>query len=315
MEKTELYELRDIVKVYQTSKVKTVALRGVTTKIHKGEICLVMGPSGSGKSTLFNILGLLDSPTAGDLIIEGENSKEWIKRDFMEYRRDHIGFIFQNSNLFPNLNVYQNLMISMHHLDAPFEEKERSIEYYLKRVGLEEKKDSMPDELSGGQKQRVAIISALIKKPTVIIADEPTAELDMQKKKEVIELLLELQKDNEDISILIASHDDFFKNKVDRMLYIQDGLLVKDGAITREERAERDENADTRDVPVILMKINDIIACPRCHSKSIKKFFDDSDKNVRVEKMNAIGIGTVYCEECNFNETKEYIFYQIKRSD
>ena len=309
MEKTQkkpdrLYELNDIVKIYESRSVKTPALRGVNFEVNKGESILITGPSGSGKSTLLNILGLLDVPTTGKFLISNEDAQKWNKKYINRYKREFIGFVFQNSNLFPNLTVWQNLWIELYDLGLDAEEKKERIEMYLKMIGLSQKRHNYPDELSGGQKQRVAVIAAVIKHPSVIIADEPTAELDMQNKEKTIELLFKLQNLNPSLTIIVASHDDIFKEKMQRVINIVDGLIIKDGSpqISQNKKLVTQNNE--------IFEFRKVLSCPNCGNHGIKKF--QNDQNIRIIDSKAIGLGTLYCDKCGFNESKEYILYIIK---
>jgi len=309
-ENREIIKLFDVVKVYSESKVKTTALRGITVNLSVGSVNLIVGPSGSGKSTLLNMIGLLDSPTTGDLIVDGESTRNWSRKEILNFRRENIGFIFQNSNLFPNLNVMDNLLVSAHNLKKTQKERKDLAASFLRKVNLEEKRNSMTWELSGGQKQRIAIVSALIKNPRIVIADEPTAELDIENKIKVIELLMRLREEIPETCIIIASHDDIFKRYVDRVLNIQDGLLIADGQLNSIPQVQN----SIQKAELSLQKISEIIACPNCKSKLVKKFYDPS-KNVHISGDNVIGTGTIFCNQCQYNETKEYIFYKIEKTE
>jgi putative ABC transport system ATP-binding protein len=308
--------LIDIVKVYESAEVKTPALRGITMEIRSGNSYFIQGPSGCGKSTLLNIIGLLDDPTTGEVRIGDQRIDNWTHEQKLVFRRENIGFIFQNSNLFPNFTVYQNLLASLHYNKLNREEKDKRIEMYLKAIQLEEKKQSFPHELSGGQKQRVAVIAALIKKPLILIADEPTAELDLENKKRVIDLIFDLKADNKNCCILVASHDIFFEERADFVIKLQDGLKVEDRSRLKPLDSNRNQAAQietTTANPFTEFRL--VLRCSKCNSTNIKKFASDKTATVRIVGENAIGMATIFCLDCNYGETKDFILYGIKSSN
>jgi putative ABC transport system ATP-binding protein len=301
---TILLKLVDVVKIYESRQVKTPALRGINLEIRPGETVLITGPSGSGKSTLLNLFGMLDTPSAGKLLIKGEDTSIWTQNDIEGYKRDSIGFVFQNSNLFPNLTVWQNLWMELHAQKITDGEKEKRISEYLNVVSLGEKSGNYPDELSGGERQRIAVLSALIKSPSIVIADEPTAELDMKNKEKTIELLFELQEVNPRITIIIASHDDLFKERVHRVINIVDGLITKD-AINQPGLMGNHEAVHAE-----IEELSKILSCPRCGNRGVKKF--QNDQNLKVVDTKVIGQATIYCDQCGFSESKEFILHVLK---
>lgn len=304
---SSIIKLDDIVKVYLSGEVKTTAIRGISLELKEGKTYLVVGPSGSGKSTLLNILGMLDSPTAGNVYFKEENVSKWSMKQQMMFRRKNVGFVFQNSNLFPNYSIYQNLKIALYYSKLSKVEKENEIKMMIGSIGLEGREKSLPSELSGGQKQRVAVAAALIKKPTILIADEPTAELDMENKSNIIDLILDLHNYSSKTCIVIASHDSYFKERVNVIIQLEDGLKLNESmSIKKEKKPESQEEK--------IIEIKKVLSCPSCNSNSIKKFYNDDDKHVRIVGDSAIGLGTIFCSDCGFSETKEYILFRIRRT-
>jgi putative ABC transport system ATP-binding protein len=222
-----MIELKNIKKMYRVGSSELWALKGISLKVDKGEFIAFKGPSGSGKSTLLNIIGLLDTPTEGEYLIDGVSmsSKDSNHKKRSQCRAQYLGFIFQNFNLIPELSIYENVEIPL--LIAGEKPKDRKEKVYqiVEEVGLISHIRHRPGELSGGQMQRVAIARALVKNPPLVIADEPTANLDTKTGQEIIQLMKELNRKLQ-ITFLFATHDENIKNYMERTYYICDGQLV-----------------------------------------------------------------------------------------
>ena len=215
-------QVKDLKKYYGNKPNIIKALDGVSLTVEKGEFIAVVGPSGSGKSTLLHMIGGLDTPSSGNIIIEKQNLRG-NNDDLTIFRRRHIGFIFQNYNLVPILNVYNNIVLPLH-LDGR-QVVQQFLDEVLTYLELEDKKDRMPNSLSGGQQQRVAIARALITKPSVILADEPTGNLDSETNKKVLQLLRETSK-KYDQTIIMITHDLEMAKQADRIVKIIDGKII-----------------------------------------------------------------------------------------
>ena len=215
-------QVKDLKKYYGNKPNIIKALDGVSLTVEKGEFIAVVGPSGSGKSTLLHMIGGLDTPSSGNIIIEKQNLRG-NNDDLTIFRRRHIGFIFQNYNLVPILNVYINIVLPLH-LDGR-QVDQQFLDEVLTYLELEDKKDRMPNSLSGGQQQRVAIARALITKPSVILADEPTGNLDSETSKKVLQLLRETSK-KYDQTIIMITHDLEMAKQADRIVKIIDGKII-----------------------------------------------------------------------------------------
>jgi putative ABC transport system ATP-binding protein len=216
-------EIKDLKREYVMSKdVSVEALRGVSFNIEKGEFLSVVGSSGSGKSTLLNILGGLDWEYEGDIIVDGKNIKEY-DHDF--YRRYVVGTIFQQFHLIPSLNVEENILLPYKFSKRKGEDVNQRLEYILKMVGLEDRRKHLPKELSGGQAQRVAIGRALIDSPKIVLADEPTGNLDSKTGDSIISLLEDLNK-KEELTIILVTHDQKIAKKTKRIITLVDGKNV-----------------------------------------------------------------------------------------
>lgn len=214
----------DLKKDYPLGKTLVPALRGVDISVEKGEYLCVAGPSGAGKSTFLNLIGLLDRPTSGGIVFDGVEVHNLDPKRFHRFRRDRIAFIFQSFNLVPVLDAYENIEFPLLVQKVPTAERRRRIDAITEEVGIREWLNHKPDELSGGQRQRVAIARALVTKPEVIIADEPTANLDSVTGRTILELLRRLNRE-EKTTFIVASHDATLIKDADRMIRIVDGLV------------------------------------------------------------------------------------------
>lgn len=222
----ELVILRDVWKIFSMGNTEVQALRGVSLSIHRGEILSIMGPSGSGKSTCMNMIGCLDRPTKGDVIINGRNTATMNENELATFRNKTVGFVFQQYFLLPNLNVLENVMLPLRYQKIPIEERRERAQEALVRIGLADRLTHKPNELSGGQRQRVAIARATVTKPMLILADEPTGALDSETGHSVLDLFQEINA--EGTAIVIVTHDPEIGRTAPRMVRIKDGLLSED---------------------------------------------------------------------------------------
>ncbi|MBI2333344.1 MAG: ABC transporter ATP-binding protein [Chloroflexi bacterium] len=223
----EVVKIENITRTYQVGKVETKALRGVDLSIGNGEFTALVGPSGSGKTTLLQMIGCLDQPTSGRVIIDGRDVTTLNRNQRADMRKGHIGFIFQFFALIPTLTAYENvempLLLNGH---SPKERRDRVLEL-LEAVDLTDRANNRPDQLSGGQQQRIAIARALAPKPALILADEPTANLDTENGKQVMEIMKRLNKETGE-TFVFATHDPRVINYASRVVTLEDGLIVKD---------------------------------------------------------------------------------------
>jgi putative ABC transport system ATP-binding protein len=217
-------ELKNITKVFGKGENRTTALAGIDITVKPGEFVAIMGPSGSGKSTLLNIIGLLDTPTGGEYTLDGKTVKTQRESGLARVRRDKIGFIFQSFNLLPRYTTLQNVALPMIYSGVSPRQRKRRARELLKQVGLADKVKSRPNQLSGGQVQRVAIARALANQPSLILADEPTGNLDTKSSHEIISLLKKLNKAG--ATIVMVTHNPDLARQADRTIHIVDGQVA-----------------------------------------------------------------------------------------
>ncbi len=227
-----MIELRNIKKTYQMGEAAVHALDGVSVKIEDGEFVAVIGPSGSGKSTLMNVIGCLDLADEGEYWLNGQLIDDYTQRELGIIRNKEIGFIFQQFNLLAKLTAYENVELPLIYQGLGMAERKKRVTESLEKVGLSDRMKHKPNELSGGQQQRVAIARALSTHPTLILADEPTGNLDSQSGKEIMNILIELHEEGR--GIVLITHDNDIADKAGRRLHMLDGKIDKDTAIGGE---------------------------------------------------------------------------------
>lgn len=222
---TTIIEIKDVWKTYKMGQVDVHALRGVSLEIKKGEFVAITGPSGSGKSTLMNMVGCLDTPSKGFVKLKGKDISKLKESDLAQIRGKTIGFIFQQFNLLPSLTAKENVTLPLMFQGIDLEKREKSAKKFLELVGLQDRSHHTPNQLSGGQQQRVAIARALSGEPELILADEPTGNLDSKSGKAVMDFLLKRWKE-EKTTLVIVTHDEKLAQMAPRRIYIKDGLIV-----------------------------------------------------------------------------------------
>ncbi len=232
-QKIKMIRTESISKIYRSKEVETIALNQVSINIESGEFLSVMGPSGCGKTTLLNVLGLLDVPSQGAYFFQGKNMVELNEKARSEIRRKEIGFVFQSFNLIEELTVYENIELPLIYLDKPRKERRALVEQVMDRMKMSHRHKHFPSQLSGGQQQRVAVARALVNSPSVILADEPTGNLDSKQGNEVMDLLAQLNEQGTTIVMVTHSaHDAAFSSRIIRLL---DGELLSENRTSQNE--------------------------------------------------------------------------------
>ncbi len=219
-----MIKVENLCKSFRTEDVETIALNNVTFEVNDGEFVAIMGPSGCGKSTLLNILGLLDNPTSGKYYLNGREVQGLREKDRTNVRKGEIGFVFQSFNLIDELNVAENIELPLTYMDIKASERKRRVEEIMKRMNISHRAQHFPHQLSGGQQQRVAIARAVVFNPKMILADEPTGNLDSKNGAEVMRLLTELNQ--EGTTIVMVTHNDHDAAQAQRTIRLFDGQVV-----------------------------------------------------------------------------------------
>ena len=218
-EENKFLEIVDLKKGYGSGETRQEVLRGMTFSVARGEICVLLGPSGSGKSTLLNIIGGIDSADAGFISIGGDKLEDMGEKALTQYRRKHLGYVFQLYNLIANLNVKENIEVGAYLSDAPLD-----IDELLHTLGLYEHRHKLPNQLSGGQQQRVSIGRAIVKNPDILLCDEPTGALDYATSKEILQLIENVNKKYGN-TVIMVTHDEAIRNMADHVIKLRDGTV------------------------------------------------------------------------------------------
>lgn len=229
---SELIRITDLNKIYDSGAVQVHALKNINLTIQQGEFIAIMGHSGSGKSTLMNILGCLDRPTDGQYLLDGIDIADQSNDELSDIRNQKIGFVFQAFNLIPRTSALKNVELPMIYAKMPAKARVERAKMLLEKVGLGQRLDHQPNELSGGQKQRVAIARALANQPPILLADEPTGNLDSASTIEIMELFTQLNK--EGVTVIIVTHEDDVAAFTNRILWFEDGQLVRDRKVEKQ---------------------------------------------------------------------------------
>ncbi len=237
MDNHVVIEAKDLTKTYQMGEIEVQALRGASLQVQRGELMAIMGPSGSGKSTLMNILGCLDQPSAGRYCLEGVDVAQLNDNKLAQIRGKRIGFVFQSFNLLPRTSARNNVELPLVYMGVGFGERRRRAVAALELVGLGDRLHHKPNELSGGQQQRVAIARALVTNPAIIMADEPTGNLDSKSSEEIMGIFQHLN-EAQGITIIFVTHEADIAVHTRRIVRLADGMIVEDRAIANPRRAE-----------------------------------------------------------------------------
>ena len=226
-------EIKNVKKSFGEGESRQEVLKGIDLEVNKGEICVLLGPSGSGKSTLLNIIGGIDTADEGYISINGEKTADMNEKALTRYRRRHLGYIFQQYNLIPNLNIKENVEVGAYLSDSPLD-----VDDLLKTLGLYEHRHKLPNQLSGGQQQRTAIGRAIVKNPDILLCDEPTGALDYKTSKEILKLIAEVN-EKYGSTVIMVTHNDAIKLMADRVVKLRDGV-IRHNTVNEQKTAAAD---------------------------------------------------------------------------
>lgn len=227
MNNTPLVQLENVSRIYQQGKVQVNAVTEFSMNVQGGEFSVLCGPSGSGKTTILNLIGALDEPSVGTVRLEGRDLAELGRSALARLRRDRIGFVFQSYNLNPVLTAFENAEFVLSLQNIPYEERRKRVMDVLGEVGMAELANRRPDELSGGQQQRIAIARAIVSRPAIVLADEPTANVDSATAEAILDLMAQLNRD-QGITFLFSTHDQRVMDRARRLIHLRDGRLERD---------------------------------------------------------------------------------------
>jgi putative ABC transport system ATP-binding protein len=223
----KVVEISDVLKTYHDTEVEVKAVNGVTLSFEKGDFAVIVGPSGSGKTTLLNLIGGLDQPDGGEIIVAGHRLSELKPSELIDFRMEHVGFVFQSYNLIPVLTAAENVGFIMNLQRWPKEKRKARTDEMLESVGLSDRHNSRPSQLSGGQQQRVAVARALAPRPEFILADEPTANLDSKAAESLLDIMEKLNRE-EQMTFIFSTHDVRVMKRARRVITLEDGRVVSD---------------------------------------------------------------------------------------
>ena len=243
---TAVITVKDLYKIYRIGDNRVKALNGVSFTINKGEFCAIVGTSGSGKSTLLNMLAGLEKPTKGEIVIAGEHMEKKSENQLVKFRREHIGFIFQSFNLMGTMNAVENVSLPLTFQGVSKRERMKRAKKMIHLVGLDKYWDHRPNQMSGGQQQRVGVARALVVKPEIIFADEPTGNLDSNTSQEIMNLMQNVVREHNQ-TLIMVTHDNYLASFADKIIRIKDGKIVdmKDNKEMQGQSKEEDFNEET----------------------------------------------------------------------
>ncbi|MCF2139862.1 MAG: ABC transporter ATP-binding protein [Candidatus Lokiarchaeota archaeon] len=317
-ERIPIVELSGVYKIFKQKKIEVMALRGIDLKIYPGELIVIMGPSGSGKTTLLNCLCGIERPNAGSVKIKGMEITKLRDEGIQKLLQEEIGIVFQSFNLIPSLTAAGNVELPMIVLGKLSKSERRArVEDLLKKVGLEHRIHHRPSTLSGGEKQRLSIAMAFANDPSIVIADEPTANVDSVSAENIMTVFKEFMASNPNKALLIVTHDPALRKIADYTLVIRDGQFVRRIESMQKEGKNYNQSfngddfiidihssrTDTKTSQIIQQKnypyLKDIEICPHCHSRNIVKKLDVDEVFAQICDNKVIERTAIFCKECN----------------
>ncbi|MHA1775602.1 MAG: ABC transporter ATP-binding protein [Promethearchaeota archaeon] len=327
-----LVRIEGVYKIFKQGHLEVVALKNINLTVMPGELIVVMGPSGSGKTTLLNVISGMEKPNAGRVMIKNLDVTRLKDEGIQKLLQHEIGIIFQFFNLIPSLTAAGNIELPMNIIKLPKDERKKRVKELLEQVGLENRARHRPFTLSGGEKQRVAIAQAFANNPSLILADEPTGNIDSVSAEKIMNIFHETMLKNPEKAIIIVTHDPVFRKIADRTLVLRDGEIIRElGKISQDEQehfsgdiangelvyaAIDDRHLKAKQViegPKKFPKLSELIMCPSCHSRNILKEYDKKKGSLQIMDQNIIGTAAIACLDCHQISFQPITLFNIKK--
>jgi putative ABC transport system ATP-binding protein len=327
-----IVKLEGVYKIYKQGHLEVIALKNINLTVMPGELIVVMGPSGSGKTTLLNVISGMERPNAGSVKIKTLEVTRLKDEGIQKLLQHEIGIIFQFFNLIPSLTAAGNIELPMNIIKIPKAERKERVKELLAQVGLENRARHRPFTLSGGEKQRVAIAQAFANNPSIILADEPTGNIDSVSAEKIMKIFHETMEKNPEKAVIIVTHDPAFRKIADRTLVLRDGEITREiGKLSMAEQnkfagdivngdsrytAMNDRHSSAKEViegPKEYPKFSEITECPSCKSTKILKNFDQSHGSLSIHDQNIIGVVAIACLDCHQVQFETVTLFNIKK--
>ncbi|MBN2154590.1 MAG: ABC transporter ATP-binding protein [Candidatus Lokiarchaeota archaeon] len=328
-EKKVNIECKNVYKIFKQGNLEVVALRNINIKINQGEIVVVMGPSGSGKTTLLNLISGMVEPTAGKIYVDGRDVTKLRDDEIQKHLQKKIGIVFQFFNLVPSLTAKGNIELPLIISDAPTSYRKQRVEELLKEVDIKDRANHRPFSLSGGEKQRVAIASAIANDPLILLADEPTGNIDSIAEKKVMEIFRNYIDLNSEKSLVIVTHNANLRKIADRTLILKDGQIIRELGKQNIDKGKSDGNGISEEAEAMnhvydeaekvfnpafrMQEFKEIKACPLCHSENILKKWDQERGQFQIINNQITTRATIFCKDCHQISFENCAVYDITR--
>jgi putative ABC transport system ATP-binding protein len=326
-------ELQNVFKIYRQGSLEVVALKNINLKFYQGEIVVIMGPSGSGKTTLMNLISGMVEPTAGKIFVQGRDVTKLKDFEIQRHLQKTIGIIFQFFNLVPSLTARGNVELPLIIADAPVGQRKKRVNYLLDQVGLSDRATHRPFGLSGGEKQRVAIAAAMANDPTILLADEPTGNIDSVAENKVMSIFREYIDNNPDKTLIIVTHNANLRKVADRTLILKDGSIIRELGKAKESNGDMlngnvngiaseddiamnevyDEAEKVFNPAFRIEEFKELQGCPVCHSEDISKKWDQDRGNFRLINNQITTRAAIFCNKCHNVSFVDCAIYDVTK--
>jgi len=323
-EKKTNVECRNVFKIFKQGSLEVVALRNINLKIYQGEIVVIMGPSGSGKTTILNLISGMVEPTAGKIIVDGRDVTKLKDDEIQKHLQTKIGIVFQFFNLVPSLTAKGNLELPLIIANAPVAYRKERVDYLLEAVDMTNRANHRPYTLSGGEKQRIAIAAAIANDPLILLADEPSGNIDSVAEQKVLEIFRKFIDQNPKKSLIIVTHNANIRKIADRTFILKDGQIIrelgkrkeKNSFTSEEEEAMNhvyDEAEKVFNPAFRIPEFNELKGCPICHSENIMKKWDQEHGNFHIHNSQIVTRATIFCKDCAQISFEDCSVYDIQK--